>query len=525
MLMRNSNISQIIYLLAKEIKIPLTRESISNELTKHPNPDSMLAINELLNAWQVPNAPYKVNMEELDVVPVPFIAYMKKSFVLVNNLNDREVTISDGASRKKQLPREDFKKAFSGAILAVGKHDASGELNYKPKRRKEVVNKLRVPFLIAGAAMILVGILAFYGPGVNFLNVPFVSIMICTISGLIISTLLLLQSIDAHNPLIKRICGGDSNKNCNAILSSEAAKITPEVSWSEVGFFYFAGTLVALIFVGKERGIIHTLAFFNFLGLFYTFYSIYYQWRIARHWCILCCSIQAVLWLQFLSYLLLPATPVQFPELKGIAGLLTAMAAPVIFWVFIKPYLRVSVELQPLKEQLRHFKYNKDLFYKHLNQEMSVALPKDDDTLIIGNLNAKNVITIITNPFCQPCAKAHKLLDEWTMERDDIKIQTVFYTTTLNDDKKAVVANHLMALQAENDEPTVKKALNHWFKERDLDTLKKSFPLTHSKTMQEELDTQRSWFRLTGVMATPALFINGRRLPSLYQLEDIKYLL
>lgn len=66
--------------------------------------------------------------------------------------------------------------------------------------------------------------------------------------GSIISGLLLWQSIDKNNPFIQTLCqAGGKMSDCNNILSSKAAQFTDWLSWSEIGFFYFASSFLALI--------------------------------------------------------------------------------------------------------------------------------------------------------------------------------------------------------------------------------------------------------------------------------------
>ncbi|MEO6523818.1 MAG: vitamin K epoxide reductase family protein [Mucilaginibacter sp.] len=346
-----------------------------------------------------------------------------------------------------------------------------------------------------------------------------------TALGLISSVLLLLQSIDANNPLIKKMCDNGKNGNCEAILSSKAAIIVEGLSWSEVGFFYFAGTCVILLFGSSHSNVTHILAWLNLISLPYTFYSIYYQWKIAKNWCLFCCTVQALLWLQFFAYLPYLSKPIQILEIRDLTTLFVGMLIPIIIWVFIKPHLLMAKQVQPLKQQLRTFKYNTELFQKLLSDEVKYTLPNDDDTLLIGDREAENVITIISNPYCQPCAKTHKSLDEWITDRENIKLQTIFYTTKKDNDKKTIVANYLMALQNEYTETSIKHALNEWYKDKNYEGLVKKYPLKEISNNQGKLENQRSWFKLVGATATPIIFINGRKLPSLYKPEDLKYLI
>ncbi|RZK08814.1 MAG: hypothetical protein EOO43_21335 [Flavobacterium sp.] len=91
----------------------------------------------------------------------------------------------------------------------------------------------------------------------------------------------------------------------------------------------------------------------------------------------------------------------------------------------IKPYLLQSKQIKPLKQQLRSFKYNLVLFNKIMVDEKIVPLPNEKDSIIIGNPKATKIITMVSNPYCKPCAKVHKVLEEWLSKRDDIKLQII----------------------------------------------------------------------------------------------------
>jgi len=354
------------------------------------------------------------------------------------------------------------------------------------------------------------------------LNLSLISLILFKTLGLMASVLLLIQSIDANNPLIQKLCG-DDKKNCNAILSSNAAKVTDYLNWSEVGFFYFAGTWLALLFNTQQIAVIQTLALINLLCLPYTVYSIYYQWRVAKQWCKFCCAVQAILWLEFFS-----AQPYLNFGLHGMSwsagfAIISSLVTPILIWMVIKPYLLQAKQLKPLKQQLRKFKYNTDLFQRLLSDEVQYALPKDDASLLVGNRNAKITITMVANPFCQPCAKAHKAL-AWLHNRDDIKLQVLFSGAINAQDRKTKVAKHLMTLQ-QKDSRLAEIAMNAWYDEKDkaYEDWAKKYPVEPDNLVEPKLAEQQAWCNLAGVRGTPAIFINGRRFPENYQPEDLKY--
>src|ERR1700761_8698610 len=100
--MKPSNITRMISLLINELHIPVTQQSIEEEIARHPSYQSMLAISELLDNWQIPNAAYRLTFDELMAaeIPTPFIARFKKAFVLVTGMDKDTITLHNGDGRK-----------------------------------------------------------------------------------------------------------------------------------------------------------------------------------------------------------------------------------------------------------------------------------------------------------------------------------------------------------------------------------------------------------------------------------------
>jgi len=529
--MESDNITRVINLLIKELRIPVTQQSIEEEIAKHPEYQSMLAISDMLNHWRIPNAAYELTFEELAAAGItgPFIAHLpskNRQFILVKRMDERQAIIINENGKKQQLSIDEFKDMYAGgAILIAEKETDSGEADYDLKHRQELLAALRIPFVITGAVSILISFLLLHSSNVVWFNWQIALLILFKTAGIVTAVLLLIQSIDSNNPLIQKLCGGADHKDCNAILSSKAAKISGELSWSEVGFFYFGGTWLILLFNSHNIGLMQLLAILNIVSLPYTFYSIYYQWRVAKQWCRFCCTILAIMWLEFFAFLSYISHGVQLPGLRGWASLIIGMAIPVLAWVFIKPYLQLSKQIQPLKQQLRKFKYNADLFNKLLNEEIKYTLPNDEHSIIIGNRQAEHIITIVSNPYCQPCSKAHKALDEWLANRDDIKLQVIFSNQNDENNPRAKVGPHLMSLQATRDDASLKHALNDWYeqKQKDYDAWAKVHPVAENIPAKKALEIQKEWCKTTEIIGTPTIFINGRKLPGNYETEDIKY--
>jgi len=522
--MKKNNTIQTLCLLVKELGIAVTCQSISDELQKHPNYNSILAYSDVLNNWRIPNEAYSLSFDELADVPVPFIAHLSNNeFVLVNQLNEKEVRVSNGTWKHKKFTSAEFKNLYGGSILVAEKGEAFGEVDYKTKRLHEIINEWRMPVFLIGAFILFFGFLFLHSAYLSALSFQIVVLTLIKTLGLVTAILLLIQSIDANNPFIQKLCSGDK-KDCNAILSSKAAKVNEFLTWSEVGFFYFAGTWLVLLFNSNDVPVLYALALLNIISLPYTFYSVYYQGWVAKQWCVLCCAIQGLLWLEFFAFLPNLLNSMQVPNFREWMNLVMGIAIPVLLWMIIKPYLLKAKQINPLKQQLRKLKYNTELFENSINNEVKLDLPDDRHSLVIGNPAAEQIITMVSNPYCQPCAKAHKTLEEWLVNRDDIKLQVIFSIFN-TEDKTSEIAGHLMALQANQDALSLKKALTDWYeqKHKNYESWAKEYPKPANLSLNEALEKQKEWCIMADITATPTLFINGRRLPKNYQPEDLRY--
>jgi uncharacterized membrane protein/thiol-disulfide isomerase/thioredoxin len=512
--------------LLKCLSINIAPETITAELEKHPDYPSMLAISDVLNAFNVENAAYRVDQENLANVPYPFIAHTTINggdFLVVNKIEGDKLTVSNEKWNNHKLTLEEFKKIFKGVVLTA---EPSSTFT-TTATFTTFLTSIKIPAIAAGLLLILVSALFHTG---YFTNLSWQTILLTVFktAGLITSILLLVQSIDSNNPLVQKLCQGGSKTNCNAILSSKAAKVFEGLTWSEVGFFYFAGTWLLLLFGGGSAKIWWTLAILNVISLPYTFYSVYYQARIAKQWCVLCCTVQALLWLEFISLVTdIHTFPLYFGDGRGEAIIFICLLLPVILWMLLKPLFLKLQQLQPLKQQLRKFKYNTELFNSTLIAQPKYAQPGDEWSIVLGNAAADNIITMVSNPYCPPCSKMHAALDELLDQNGNIQARIVFTANNTDEDIKTPVSRHLMALNEHPDKTIVKQALHDWYeqKQKSYEAWAKVYPVELIEADFHKLDKQKTWCEMAEVTATPTMLLNGYRLPDLYQLPDLKYML
>ncbi|MBS1747061.1 MAG: hypothetical protein JST21_12895 [Bacteroidetes bacterium] len=354
--------------LLKNLNVKVTDFSVKETIERHPDFPSILSISDSLNSWHVDNKVIKINPIQIINLPCPFIAFTKENggtFVVIKDIKNDNIFYLSSENQTKVKRVEEFLQQFNDVVLLAQSNKQSGEKDFKIVFRKQKLKQLQ------NFALIIIGIFILSACVINnylvneekSVSIIFTLLIFLKLFGTLVACLLLWYEIDKINPTLQRFCSYGGKTNCNAILNSEASKIFG-VSRSELGFFYFAGGFLFLILTGYQISA-NNLSFirlFNLLALPYIFYSVFYQWFIAKQWCPLCLTIQVVLFLEFIVFTMTPFK-FKFESLFPVLPtLFISFALPIIIWIIIKPLL---YKQQQAKQDLRTFqkiKFDPDIF-------------------------------------------------------------------------------------------------------------------------------------------------------------------
>jgi uncharacterized membrane protein len=519
---KHDNLEGVLRKLLAQLKIRVTYGTSDTCAHEHPEYPSILALSDCLSQWNIDNQTYKIESGDYDPEELlfPFVAHLREKggrFILIHSISQSKVTYSDEQYQHLVMSEDELLKRWDGIALHAEKKEDSGEINYRQQYFYHFLRTLAVP-----ASIILgIGIFVISAVSASF-SVPDMLLALVKLLGTGIGILLLVQSIDNRNPLIQNLCGRGGRNDCNAILKSDAANITPWLSWSEVGFFYFAGSLLLLLIYPPS---VTVLAWLNVLALPYTVYSFSYQYR-QKNLCIFCCCVQVIFWLEFLINAASASYHVNFP-VALLYYLPISFLLPILIWHFLKPILQRSVQAEPLKQQLKNFKYNKSLFEKTLTSQVRYAVSNELMPIVLGNPAAETVVTMVSNPFCGPCARTHEILEELLAYRDDLQVKVIFATTGHNQAERTKVAGHLTSLNRLSDQSIVRNALSDWYKHQHKKY--EAWIQKYSSDLDQEIylaaKRQAEWCKMADITFTPTLLVNGYKLPHPYQAGDLRYLL
>ena len=511
-----------LWVLLGKLQVKVTFASSTACVQDHPNYPSLFAISGCLSDWGVENNTYKLDKEkERGTLLYPFIAHFPEKggrYLVVTGIKGGKVFYSDETTEIGILTEDEFVIRWDGIALHAESGTLSGEVNYIQNRLREIFRSAMMP--LAVLSLIIIGYYA-----LNHRADLGSVLVLCLIklAGVGMSILLLIQSLNANNLFIKNLCNIGGKNDCNAILKSDAAQLTPWLSWSEIGFYYFTGSFLAVLFIPVSFPL---LAWLNLFTLPYIFYSIHYQYT-KKNWCILCCMVQALLAFEAITFF--SSLNYQLAEIPA-AGLLSVVVSfliPILAWSFMKPFFADAGQITSLKKQLNKFKYNSDLFNHILQAQPRYMVGEELFPIRFGNPNASTVITMVTNPFCGPCAKAHQTISEWLKHQDGIQLQVIFTTANEENDLRTKVARHLSALSRFENEIDIENALNAWYttSNRDYEEWAKYYPVQIDAETETAIGKQREWCKIADITHTPTILVNGYKLPDPYRLEDLENLI
>ncbi|MDL2265590.1 thioredoxin domain-containing protein [Parabacteroides sp. OttesenSCG-928-G21] len=147
-----------------------------------------------------------------------------------------------------------------------------------------------------------------------------------------------------------------------------------------------------------------------------------------------------------------------------------------------------------------------------------------DSQILFGKPDAQLIITILTNPFCNPCAKMHVRIKNLIKEtKGNVCVQYIF--SSFNESLE-YANRYLIAVYLEKDWNMALSIFGNWFENGQL--LKELFfkdlqlDMTNP-AIEAEFQKHESWKEKTQLHATPTILINGYQLPANYKIEDLQY--
>ena len=179
---------------------------------------------------------------------------------------------------------------------------------------------------------------------------------------------------------------------------------------------------------------------------------------------------------------------------------------------------------ESIAQEFTSLKAKDDVIKATLFKEPYIEVSRESSQILFGNKNAETLISILTNPHCNPCARMHKKLSEILQdENGKFCIQYIFssFREEFDESSQFLIATYLNKPLNETC-----RIYHEWFngggQANRFRFFKKNKVTIDGKCMSE-FNKHNEWKENAKLKATPTVFINGYKLPSHYNIDDVRF--
>ena len=147
---------------------------------------------------------------------------------------------------------------------------------------------------------------------------------------------------------------------------------------------------------------------------------------------------------------------------------------------------------------------------------------KATSSILWGNPNARNMITIISNPHCNPCAKMHTRLEKLSKDTGNgYCFQYIFssFGEELEESNKLFIA-----MYQQKGSSSFITFLDDWYDngKNNRNEFYKKHPFDiQNEALLLEFQKHKQWLNETKIRTTPTILFNGYELSEKYKVEDL----
>jgi uncharacterized membrane protein len=499
--------------------VQASRKSIQ-QIQFLPHFPSLSALGLAFNEFGIETFATRLTIEQLLEMDCPLIAHLRKNegcFVIVKEILDGKITYHDTESGWITESLDQFSQRWTGITMLLEKTPHAGDRNFSLNRRNEILDQSRRVAVIGLSAVLFLACLI-VSTSVSGL---FVKILLMT--GILSSALLVATEFGSD--ITKSFCHAGKKTDCNSVLKSPAATLFGWLKMTDVGLIWFSGSLLACVWgdvSGRINDVMGGLLVLNFVALAYVPFSIGYQWLKVKRWCTLCLTVQAILVVNFfVLYSYSSSSKDIFIDNIALYALAIAFTTMTLFWLWVKPMIADAQQLPFRQQELYKLKHDTELF-KHLLKDHRTAetLPLPIE-FRIGHEQAPLQLTMVTNPFCDPCKKAHRLMEPLLQQMDEQLCVTFRFLVDFKNakDEGRTFVLHFLSLPNEIQQ----RAYHDWIQLSEYNSWSKRYPAAILPEAESVLREHAIWCDWVQVSKTPTFFLNNHETPEQFGLEELMY--
>lgn len=488
---------------------------IQEVFVRHPLPHSLRSLSDTFDELGIENAVYRLDFEQLFEIEGAFIVVAGKDdypFHIVERLDQESgnITLYTATKRRVTLSFDQFRAVWDGTVLMAEKGEQTkedGRLTYWIKQGLWFIDRTSKLWILALVIYFLI-----WGAMQN----PMLSdlLYLVKLGGVLVSLLVVAKaSVDPH--LAQRFCHFGKRADCNDVLQSAGAKVLGWVSLGELSLTYFSTSIVWGIFIAENPAAV--FPWLNTLAMLFVIYSL--AWQIHhKQWCSLCLLIDLVLIVDIVTEMAFWNNTHTMTNLEFYTDLLNFT----LLFVLCLLAVRIIVSMAEQNQSIPHLKYklerllsNSESFWMLLQRQPEEPLDSNNIPAVCNFIEAEHTITVVMNPSCPKCAKVHDEIGAL----EGYRINLVFIVNE-GDEKSHEAALAIISSGIKKDWSVTDAVIKNWYAKRELP----EFLEPHYRA-EEGLKAQMEYCRKIHIEGTPTILVDNRKLPEMYDVEDLKILL
>ena len=389
------------------------------ELTTHPDYPALTSVTDFLEMGGMTCSALQADASYIHEFNYPLLAHIKQPGIeqihIINKATDWDA--------EKEITQH-----WTGVVIFAGRNarwqHAENDAHVKKQGRSRVNNAL-----LFGMAIIFFSLAVLESPSFSFAFMGLLSL-----AGLMISIVIIGTELGVQGDFVKQVCGAVNSGGCDRVLKTSYAKGFAGFTTGDISVIYFIAQFSFLLSSVFFPALYNAVLMGSIAGLPVAAWSFYTQAVKVKQWCALCLGIVIVLLLQFTVAVLAIDGRQSFPSEYAVLfysafGLLTAL-----FIYPIKQLLETNYANQTKTVELNKWRMDADLFLAQWSNSRSVDTSNGDNEILLGNSFAPLKITVACNPYCGPCATAHKKLDNMLQKFDEtLQVQVKFLCDSTNE--------------------------------------------------------------------------------------------
>ncbi|WP_438425947.1 vitamin K epoxide reductase family protein [Aquimarina macrocephali] len=507
----DQTVLKILLQLKRELSLEISNEKLESLLLSHQDYPSIFSFSDTLKKIGVENKAGRISSDQLLKLSPIFLAYsIEDGLVIVTKISNAEICYYSGNSNDLIIESfESFLQKWNGIVLLIDT-DAIVEMSNEDLARQKLKRTKHFGALSLLAILITISIKSYHG--------VFNLFLLTKLAGTLISLLIVYTEVSIIHK--SKFCKSNDHISCEGVLNSGASKIFPWLSMSDLGLLYFLGSFIAVCIASMTsnfKSVAFLISILSFFAFPYIFFSIYYQYRIVKKWCVLCLAIQGVFFIETIlsSYFLFNNNFESSINGFLIPGI--SFSLIIIIWSYLKsPVYKYFLFKESMYKYAR-LKNNPEVFSLLQEKENLLNTAFNENHIIFeGAKDIDKRAALVINPYCHLCAKEFQKILEINKTSEGINFSLIFSDTDSNE-----ISQFLIELYYKMTKSEFLSVLSKWFEHKNLNTLKEKYAIEISEKSRATYAQHKKWCTQNNILQTPLTIFNNRKLSDHYAIEDL----